>query len=219
MASPEYIAEDSRFLRLWRSSAFTSQVKRLIFDEAHCISQWGDFRKSYKNLCFLRYIMPSAVVLVLSATLPPPVLTEVQSLLGLPQDVHMIQRSNDRHNISLVVRKMEHSLRSLHDLAFIFPLNFTSASKPPPKFIIFMESKDLCQRATKFLWRRLPEDLRHKVVWVHADMSRDHNQETLRQLREGTIYGIVCMDVAGMVSYSFPLLVTTRSSFFEYAGY
>ncbi|KAB5592160.1 hypothetical protein CTheo_4425 [Ceratobasidium theobromae] len=203
VAAPEYIAEDSRFLRLWRSSAFTSQVKRLIFDEAHCISQWGDFRKSYKNLCFLRYIMPLAVILVLSATLPPLILTEIQSLLGLPRDIPTIQRSNDRHNISLVVRQMQHSLRSLHDLAFLFPTNFSSSSQPPPKFMIFMETKDLCQRATRFLWQRLPKDQKEKVVWVHADMSHDHNQKALAQLRAGTIYGIVCTDVAGMASLIF----------------
>jgi superfamily II DNA helicase RecQ len=203
VASLEYIAEDSRFLCLWRSSAFTSRVKRLIFDEAHCISQWGDFRKTYKNLCFLRYIMPTAVVLVLSATLPPLILTEIQSLLGLPHNVPIIRHSNDRHNISLIVHQMQHTLRSLHNLAFLFPLGFNSSSQPPRKFMVFMETKDLCQRATRFLWQRLPQDQKNKVVWVHVDMSCDHNQKALAQLRAGEIYGIVCTDVAGMVSYTF----------------
>jgi superfamily II DNA/RNA helicase len=147
-------------------------------------------------------VIPSAVILALSATLPHAVLTEIQSLLGLPRDVQIIRRSNDRSNISLVVRQMSHTLASLHDLAFIVPPGFCASSPPPPKFMLFMEMKDLCQRGATFLRRRLPLDLRHKIVWVHADMSRDHNQKALDRLRAGEIYGIVCTDVAGMVSPS-----------------
>ncbi|KAF8593383.1 P-loop containing nucleoside triphosphate hydrolase protein, partial [Ceratobasidium sp. AG-I] len=183
IASPEYIAEDTRFSRLWRSTNFT---------------QWGDFWKAYRNLCFLRFILPSAVVLAVSATLPAGVLTEIKSLLGLKDDVQLIRRSNDRPNIELVVCQMQFTLRSLFDLAFLVPLGLTKSMIILPKFMLFMESKELCQKAALFLRRRLPPDLEHKVVWVHADMSRDHNQKALARLRSSEIYGVVCTDVAGM---------------------
>jgi superfamily II DNA helicase RecQ len=201
---------------LWRTPRFTSQVNRLVFDEAHCISQWGDFRKAYKNLCFLRYIIPSAVILALSATLPTPVLVEIQSLLGLANDVRVVQRSNDRANIALVVREMKYTVRSLHDLAFLAPLDFNYVAKSPPKFMLFMESKDLCEKGGRFLRARLPRDLIHRIVWVHADMSRDHNQKALADLRAGKIYGIVCTDVAGMVSLvHYPVLIIFNTKYRE----
>lgn len=151
--------------------------------------------------------MPSAVVFVLSATLPTPVLSEVKASLGLPREIQTIRRSNDRHNIALVVRQMQHSVRSLQDLAFLFPEPNSPNPKRSRKFMVFMESKDLCERATAFLWLRLPRSERHKVVWVHADMSREHNRETLELLRAGEIYGIVCTDVAGMVSILYNLII------------
>jgi superfamily II DNA helicase RecQ len=95
--------------------------------------------------------MPSATILALSATLPPLVLAEVQSLLGLSQDVTLIRRSNDRSNISLLVRRMLYPVSSLQDLAFLVPHGFTLSSPPPPKFMLFMESKVLCQHAATFL--------------------------------------------------------------------
>lgn len=96
---------------------------------------------------------------------------------------------------------MRYSLRSMWDLAFLIPVGLTAASVPPPKFMLFMESKQLCERAALFLMQRLPEALCKKVVWVHADMLCGHNQAALNNLKRGDIFGIVCTDVAGMVNY------------------
>ncbi|KAG8710282.1 hypothetical protein FRC11_004676 [Ceratobasidium sp. 423] len=94
-------------------------------------------------------------------------------------------------------RLLEYTQRSLHDLAFIVPPNF-SPNFPPPKFMLFMKSKLLCERAAEFLRQRLPKGLQDKIVWVHADMTRKFNEQALTNLRDGRIYGIVCTDVAGM---------------------
>ncbi|KAG9093508.1 hypothetical protein FS749_014270 [Ceratobasidium sp. UAMH 11750] len=89
-------------------------------------------------------------------------------------------------------------MASLQDLAFLVPGNLDYYHEAPPKFLLFMESKELCQRASHFLRKRLPLKLRSKIVWVHADMSREHNERALARLRTGEIFGIVCTDVAGM---------------------
>lgn len=159
---------------------------------------WGDFRPSYRRLSFLHPLIPHATIFALSATLTPTMVTEVKTLLGL-SNVELVRLSNNRQNLSYVVKKMAYTQQSLHDLAFLVPQPF-SPSCPPPKFMIFMRSKVLCERAAEFLRQRLPAALRDKIVWVHADMTRGFNERALANLRDGSIYGIVCTDVAGMVS-------------------
>lgn len=72
--------------------------------------------------------------------------------------------------------------------------------------MLFMNSKELTEQAADFLRSRLPKVMEEKAVWVHADMSSEHITETLEKLRKGEIWGIVCTDAAGMVSYADLLL-------------
>jgi superfamily II DNA helicase RecQ len=204
VASPEYIEQDTRFrTRLWDSVDFRNSVQRVIFDEVHCMLDWGDFRPSYRRLSFLHPLIPHATIFALSATLTPTMVAEVKSLLGL-SSVELIRLSNNRQNITYITKKMAHTQQSLHDLAFLVPPSFTPES-PPQKFMVFMKSKILCERAAEFLRQRLPTALRDRIVWVHADMTRSFNERALGNLRDGLIYGIVCTDVAGMVSL--PIIV------------
>ncbi|KAG8689049.1 hypothetical protein FRC09_012607 [Ceratobasidium sp. 395] len=93
---------------------------------------------------------------------------------------------------------MQHSAESLFNVAFLIPLGLTADSPFPPKFLLFMKSKDLYKDAGKFLCSRLPEELQDRVVWVHADMTQEFCKKALEDLRAGRIYGIVCTDVVGM---------------------
>ncbi|KDQ16393.1 hypothetical protein BOTBODRAFT_107434 [Botryobasidium botryosum FD-172 SS1] len=43
ITSPETVASEPRFEDLWTNPNFCKKVTRIIFDEAHCISEWGDF--------------------------------------------------------------------------------------------------------------------------------------------------------------------------------
>ncbi|KAF8599796.1 hypothetical protein BDV93DRAFT_406082, partial [Ceratobasidium sp. AG-I] len=55
VTSPEYVEQDFRFRKyLWDSKSFCKMVKRLVFDEARCVMDWGGFRPAYGRLCFLR---------------------------------------------------------------------------------------------------------------------------------------------------------------------
>ncbi len=58
-----------------------------------------------------------------SATLQHNVLVEIMKVLGVSDSVPVKRRSNDRPNIHLCVRPMEHTLYSCFDIAFLVPLD------------------------------------------------------------------------------------------------
>lgn len=199
IASPEYADEDPRFRKyLWDNPTFRTQVKRIIFDEAHCVLEWGDFRPAYRRLHFLVHQLRGATFLALSATLSPDMVEELQCALNLFNLV-VLRLSNDRSNVALITRPMKHSFASLHDLAPLVPLNRTPGSLPISKFIVFVRTKKNCERVAKFLRDRLAPEERDRIVWVHAEMTRGFNEDAMAKLRNGELYGIVCTDVAGMV--------------------
>ncbi|KAF9488058.1 P-loop containing nucleoside triphosphate hydrolase protein, partial [Pleurotus eryngii] len=67
---------------LWKNRKFTVTILNFVFDEAHCVSQWGAFHRDYLHLGTLRYLIPDTIpFFVVSATLPPPVLAEVSEIL------------------------------------------------------------------------------------------------------------------------------------------
>ncbi|KDQ07086.1 hypothetical protein BOTBODRAFT_120536 [Botryobasidium botryosum FD-172 SS1] len=198
ITSPEVINTEPHFEDLWKSPRFCKRVNRIIFDEAHCISEWGDFRPDYKLLCKLIHICRNAKFFLLSATMPALVLSECMRLLQLPRDTEVIHQSNNCPNISIDIRRIKFPQKSLFDLAFLIPFGLMEQSPPPSKFMAFLKSKQLCEKAACFLQARLPTALKKKVVWVHADMSQEFVRAALKALKEGMIWGICCTDVAGM---------------------
>ena len=92
------------------------------FDEAHCISKWGDkFRKVYSDVGKLRSLFPPAVpFLAVSATLPPHVLAQVQDILGCSKDDTMfVNLGNNRPNITTIVSRMRGAATDLNALNFV----------------------------------------------------------------------------------------------------
>ncbi|KAG1898743.1 P-loop containing nucleoside triphosphate hydrolase protein, partial [Suillus fuscotomentosus] len=69
--SPEQIMKpNGEFERLLKDDLFSSRIISIIIDEAHCLTDWGEFRPEYKELGRLRYILPPAVpIMITSATL------------------------------------------------------------------------------------------------------------------------------------------------------
>ncbi len=97
--SPERIGSQTFINRLrhW-------DVRLIVVDEAHCISQWGyDFRPSYLRLQTLRENLPGVPVLALTASATPEVVRDIADKLHMSSPA-IFARSFSRDNISFLVR-------------------------------------------------------------------------------------------------------------------
>ena len=121
IVNPEILMGSGEIDKLWKKTSFTKKILNFIFDEGHCISQWGTFRKEYLNLGELRYLIPERIVFyVASATLPLPILLDVVDILRIRLDqTEQILRSNDRPETSLLVHRLTFSAKSFQDLSFL----------------------------------------------------------------------------------------------------
>lgn len=99
VVSPEILMDDDGiFSKLWMDRKFTSRLVGIVFDEGHCISRWGSFRKEYKDVGLLRYRQNLSRVpfYVTSATLSTEVLADVSRILKLDKEnTVFFHRSND----------------------------------------------------------------------------------------------------------------------------
>jgi superfamily II DNA helicase RecQ len=127
------------FEKLLCKPEFAEQIIGFIFDEAHCITSWGEFRPEYKELQRLRHILPCYVPFMMaSATLAPSDLSHAKWLLRMrTENLVVIKTSIDCFNIKLCVRKIKHSLVSFQDLGFLIPDAWKNTDPIPPKFLIF----------------------------------------------------------------------------------
>ncbi|EGO01418.1 hypothetical protein SERLA73DRAFT_49774, partial [Serpula lacrymans var. lacrymans S7.3] len=122
--SPQQTMKAGReFEKILQDPLFNSHLISIVFDEAHCITKWGDFRPEYQELGHLRYILPSHIsFLVTSATLPPDTLKSVSKLLHLCSDkLITIHHSTDRPDITIGVCKIQYPLHTYANLFFFIP--------------------------------------------------------------------------------------------------
>ena len=163
--------QKGEFDKLWKKQQVVSRLLHFIYDEAHCVTEWSAFREEYKIVDVLRILLPKVPIYAASATLPPPILQDLRKQLGLRANAEVIQRSNDRPNISMIVRPLKFAANTFQDLDFLIPKEIGDDDPPPPKFLVFFDSKRDAERATHYLQSRLPLRLRDKVKWFHSTMS------------------------------------------------
>ncbi|KAH7917043.1 P-loop containing nucleoside triphosphate hydrolase protein [Leucogyrophana mollusca] len=202
IVSPEQIMKDGGgFEELFKKPLFTSHIMGIIFDEAHCVTSWGEFRPEYKELGRLRFILPHEIpFLVTSATLSSAALQDVKKLLHIRSGNQLvtIHRTTDRPNIKIGVRQIKYPLNSYADLAFLVPDQWEDRHPPPPKFLIFFDDINEAIEAAKYLRERLPPALRDKIKWFNSDMTTDFKNTEIDNFTNGDTWGLCTTESFGM---------------------
>jgi len=188
---------------LWKVPKFTAKILSFVFDEAHCISQWADFRKEYKNIGALRYLLPDRIPFYIpSATLPSQVLQDITNTLKLRhQNTEQIMCSNDRPEIALVVQEFVHPVGSYRDLNFLIPKDWKEGDPDPEPFLVFFDNKKEAEEAALHLKSLLPPAHRHKIKWFHSINTPEFRTDEVNDLREGKSWGDTCTESFGMVRW------------------
>lgn len=128
----------------------------LVFDEAHCISQWGkEFRPDYLNaakICrVLRQCFDLAIIMC-SATMTTQVSTELMSYLNNPL---RLGESSDNYNpirehIKIQMRQVSEDFESRISAILNF-INEESIDFDQSRMIIFCQTRKLCEKVSRAL--------------------------------------------------------------------
>lgn len=176
--APERLHND-RFMRELREI----DVRLIVVDEAHCISQWGyDFRPSYLNIRSLRKIKPGVPVLALTATATPAVADDIMRQLDF-RDGKVFRKSFVRDNISYIVRPSE---TKIHEVLHI--LSRTSGSS-----IVYVRSRKRCREISEFL---LSADI--PSTYYHAGLDFKLKEERQNDWQAGQTRVMVATNAFGM---------------------
>ena len=191
------------FEPLFRNPGFTSKIISLIFDEAHCITEWGSFRSEFREVGRLRHILQGVPMYFTSATMPDHVLADLLKTIHIPRsNLHVFHRSNDRPNVFIAVREIKHSFSSFKDLDFLIE-GWAIGRSRPRKFLVLFDSIRESVEAALHLRAQLPLRLRNMVKWHNSHMSTEYKERAIEEFLKGNIIGFCATDTLGMVSTIF----------------
>ncbi|KIK21473.1 hypothetical protein PISMIDRAFT_82930, partial [Pisolithus microcarpus 441] len=199
--SPEQILRlGGGFEKLLKSPLFVSRIISIVIDEAHCLTDWGEFRPEYHELGRLHYVLPRSVpLLVTSATITKAMHRDITHLLHMcPSRTVTVCQSSNRPNIKIGVKKIKYALNSFADLTFLILPGLQVDDPPPPKFLIFFDDILDSINAACILCRHLPYKLKEKIRWFNADMSTTYKEEELGRLISGETWGLCTTTSFGM---------------------
>ncbi|MDE6360477.1 MAG: RecQ family ATP-dependent DNA helicase [Muribaculaceae bacterium] len=159
-------------------------VRLIVVDEAHCISQWGyDFRPSYLKIGQLRERFPDVPVLALTASATPQVVEDMMEKLAFRDKTHCFHLSFTRKNISYVVRHCEFKdVELLHILSRVggCGIVYTRSRKRTQELAAFLTSNDV------------------SADYYHAGLSPEEKNERQNRWKSGETRIIVATNAFGM---------------------
>lgn len=188
------------FAKIWRKKEFTARLISVVWDEAHCVFSWASFRTDYADAGRMRNLL-SAPFLMPSATMPDPVLNGVLDTLHLQRArVEIHRRSNDRPNVYLTVRKIQHALGSFQDLVdVLLGKGWKRGDGLPFKSLTFFDNIEESIQAADVLRKHFPPEDRFKLLCFNSDVTATLREAATNEFRDGKLWGLYCTDSFGMV--------------------
>lgn len=178
-----YISPERLATQNFRDYLPNLNVKLLVVDEAHCISQWGyDFRPAYLRIAEYRNLLPGVPCAAFTASAPPYVVKDIIEKLQL-QNVKLTYGDFNRPNLRFHVRNTEDKngilLKTLGKTAGC-SLVFAPTRKDTEETAQFLESKGL------------------SVSYYHAGLSAEERSRRQELWKKDQIRIMVCTNAFGM---------------------
>ncbi|EIW74098.1 P-loop containing nucleoside triphosphate hydrolase protein [Coniophora puteana RWD-64-598 SS2] len=164
--------------------SFLESIGFIFIDEAHFIvlsgfPQQGEkdaFRPVYSRLGeILPLLRENPPIVILSATLPPPILHTVLETLHLdPSMTTMLMESINRPNHTYAVRQLYGGIKNLKNYDFLVPVE--PHAELPPKTVVFIDNRLSAGRIACYLCWRISDSLKSSkiVSHLHSAMSQDY---------------------------------------------
>ncbi|KAJ7499879.1 P-loop containing nucleoside triphosphate hydrolase protein [Mycena latifolia] len=204
LISPEMATSSKFHSTVLTSTLFSENIISLIIDEAHCITEWGgeDFRPDYSNLHVLLARTPSGLpVVVASATMPKDVILDILNKLRLRADCARVAVSNEKPNVALSVRILQHPQNDFADLMSLFPRD----AKGPEDFaqtLIYVENRTTASNIQDFLRRNTPDEIAEQAFeFYHRHITEDRKKFIQDGINSGSLRAVPATDALGMVGF------------------
>ncbi|RXW12410.1 hypothetical protein EST38_g13443 [Candolleomyces aberdarensis] len=202
LISPELLLSKHFVDNLLRDKTFILLILAVVVDEAHVVSHWGaGFRKKYGELGMVRaFLRRDTPIVAMSATLSPRVRKDVLSKLEFDDNNYVfVNIGNDRPNVALVARAIEHPQETYIDLNFIIPEN-TANAEDIPLTLIYADNIPKSTSVIDHLETLLPPNLRSLGLMrpFSAAFPHDYRSTLLDAFKKGVVRVMVCTDAAGM---------------------
>ena len=179
-----YVSPERLQARTFIDRVRTFDVRLIVVDEAHCISQWGyDFRPSYLNISSLRTIFPDAPLLALTASATPEVADDIICRLGFRKGYRRFAKSFDRDNLSYIVRYDDYKERTL-----LKALSSTTGTA-----IVYVRSRRRCAELAAVL-----EASGISASYYHAGLDVNEKEERQNAWKNDEVRVMVATNAFGM---------------------
>ena len=181
-----YLSPERLETQLFKAKLQYMDVRLLVVDEAHCISQWGyDFRPPYLRIAEIRQMLkPDVPCLALTATATNAVVKDIQDKLGFRKGAKVFKASFERPNLTYNVAKIEDKLGQMLEL-----LSYLKDGAA----IVYVRSRKKTKEVADTLIR---EGL--SAHFYHAGLNAKDKQERQDEWMSGKVPIIVATNAFGM---------------------
>lgn len=181
-----YLSPERLETQLFKAKLQYMDVRLLVVDEAHCISQWGyDFRPPYLRIKDFRQLLPTNTsCLALTATATNIVVEDIKDKLAFKKDANTYKASFERPNLIYHVSKVEDKLGKM--------LELLSCLKEGAA-IVYVRSRKKTKEVADTLVRE-----GFSANFYHAGLSAKEKEERQEQWMVGNTPIIVATNAFGM---------------------
>lgn len=147
----------------------------------------------------LRGCLPGRTpILVASATMPRDVINDIQHKVGLTTLCRRVEISNEKLNIALSVRVMQHSEDSFADLLTLVSPT-AEASTDIPQTLVYVNSRTDAEEIQDFFRLNCPQFPPEAFEYYHRHIAPEQKTDIQKRLRDGRLRIIPTTDALGMV--------------------